>query len=222
MSVQPCGAADQSGCGGMTPPTEEEKEGRSVWGRSVRGTSRAKGRWTCNVGLRSVWHCPKKQTEKRHSSKSVSVHVFRRSSSPEGPMEGGMSSDGANAPKERADGNSAENGPPETAQSPAVGSGGPSLLLGSSSDSPSPATPPYGFLRWQEMRRIWTGQADPSRPGSSPQSPSGRSRAKRSNLEMDKLCECLVQPESSLPQRVNLADMVGILLELWEGEGLFD
>ena len=74
-----------------------------------------------------------------------------------------------------------------------------------------------GFERWTKMRAEWRKPAPGTKAGS-------RGEVNNRNLDVDAVIEHVFsQPLSGqLPQAVPLGQMIDILIDFWEADGLYD
>ncbi|CAM9128396.1 unnamed protein product [Pylaiella littoralis] len=97
--------------------------------------------------------------------------------------------------------------------SSAVSARNPELL----GEAASPQFINQGLLRWERERQAWLAG------GSS--GPVGRRRARARTMDVDEVIDDLFSGRpgtGSLPQSVSLPQMIDLLVDLWEAEGLFD
>ncbi|CAM9110438.1 unnamed protein product, partial [Phaeothamnion confervicola] len=76
-----------------------------------------------------------------------------------------------------------------------------------------PPPPDIGLIRWEQARARWTSGGSRDAP---------RRRAK--SMDVDQVIDTIFSGTSdgTLPSPVTLPQMVDLLVDLWEAEGLFD
>eukprot|EP01027_Heterolobosea_sp_BB2_P014938 GEZU01021417.1.p1 GENE.GEZU01021417.1~~GEZU01021417.1.p1 ORF type:complete len:122 (+),score=20.98 GEZU01021417.1:165-530(+) len=88
-----------------------------------------------------------------------------------------------------------------------------------------------GYERWVAIRKAWQHGVEKTTSSTSSESSSEASSSastssptkKQVEIDVDTVIDCLVHPNKpNFPQPVPLVDMVDILNELWEVEGLYD
>ncbi|CAM9129055.1 unnamed protein product [Ectocarpus fasciculatus] len=74
-----------------------------------------------------------------------------------------------------------------------------------------------GLLRWERERKAWLAGGSGG--------PVGRRRARARTMDVDEVIDDLFSGRGgtgNLPQSVPLPQMIDLLVDLWEAEGLFD
>jgi Protein of unknown function (DUF4050) len=77
-----------------------------------------------------------------------------------------------------------------------------------------------GLQRWEKMRAEWTG----SRPGEEGTRAPRRGEVRAKTIDVEDVIERIFSQsgKGQLPEPIPLGQMIDILVDFWESEGLFD